>query len=163
MNRSMNVQISVDPKVTEWDQCIWTKEEQIVLLLYNVLLETGIQLSNIEVSLFFTGDEEITSYNNNYRKKNCPTNVLSFPVDDMPERQDPDEVVLLGDIILSWHTINREALENNISMNDHICHLIIHGFLHLIGYSHDSEKKAQIMEGIESSCMVKLGFSDPYM
>ena len=92
--------------------------------------------------------------NNQYRKKNEPTNVLSFLISDKP---------LLGDIILCHSVIKKEALAQKKSIDDHYAHLIIHGYLHLIGFDHTKNDDALTMENKEIAVLKKLGIKNPYL
>ena len=92
--------------------------------------------------------------NNQYRKKNAPTNVLSFLINDKP---------LLGDIILCHSVIKKEALAQKKSIDDHYAHLIIHGYLHLIGFDHTKNDDALTMENKEIAILKKLGIKNPYL
>ena len=100
------------------------------------------------------GKAESQLLNNQYRKKNEPTNVLSFLINDKP---------LLGDIILCHSVIKKEALAQKKSIDDHYAHLIIHGYLHLIGFDHTKNDDALTMENKEIAVLKKLGFKNPYL
>jgi probable rRNA maturation factor len=99
-------------------------------------------------------EAESQSLNNQYRKKNEPTNVLSFLINNKP---------LLGDIILCHSVIKREALEQRKRIEHHYAHLIIHGYLHLLGFNHTKNDDAVIMENKEIYVLKKLGINNPYM
>ena len=99
-------------------------------------------------------EAESQSINNQYRKKNEPTNVLSFLINDKP---------LLGDIILCHSVIKKEALAQKKSIDDHYAHLIIHGYLHLIGFDHTKNDDALTMENKEIAVLKKLGIKNPYL
>ncbi|MEP1230258.1 MAG: rRNA maturation RNase YbeY [Litorimonas sp.] len=107
-----------------------------------------------ELSVVFTDDAHVTQLNRDYRGKDMPTNVLSFPT-PFPEK-------LQGDIVLAYETIAREAGDKHIALRDHVLHLLIHGFLHLQGYDHPDEARAEIMEAIEISALRSLGIDNPY-
>ena len=107
-----------------------------------------------ELSLALVSDGEIQALNRDYRHKDKPTNVLSFP--------DNGPAPLLGDIVLALETITREAAEKSILLADHFSHLIIHGFLHLQGYDHQSEAEAAEMERLEISALAALNIDNPY-
>ena len=92
--------------------------------------------------------------NNQYRKKNEPTNVLSFLINDKP---------LLGDIILCHSVIKKEALAQKKRIDDHYAHLVIHGYLHLIGFDHTKNDDALTMENKEIAVLKKLGIKNPYL
>ena len=107
-----------------------------------------------ELSIALVNDADIQILNREYRHKDKPTNVLSFP--------DAGPAPLLGDIVLGLETITREATEKSISVEHHVTHLIIHGFLHLQGYDHQSEATAAEMEAIEIAALAALNIDNPY-
>lgn len=156
---------------------IWREENaRIKSFIKNLVLEIipqikiGEALKNeaeIEVSFLLTNDEEIQNLNKIYRKKDKPTNVLSFPAID-PATIENDEFLEenflpLGDIILSFQTIKKEAKEQNKTFNNHLTHLIIHSLLHLIGYDHETKAEAKIMEQLEIDLLKKLAINNPYI
>ncbi|MBY8828499.1 rRNA maturation RNase YbeY [Hephaestia mangrovi] len=122
----------------------------------------------IEISLRLTSDDEVRVLNRDYRDKDKPTNVLSFPMvqpdllETVSENSDDGEV-LLGDIVLAHGVCVREAAEKGISVEDHAAHLIVHGTLHLLGYDHVDDVEADHMEAIERDAMADLGLPDPYL
>ncbi|MHA1558712.1 MAG: rRNA maturation RNase YbeY [Alphaproteobacteria bacterium] len=104
-----------------------------------------------EISFLLTHDKEMQNLNNLYRGINKPTNVLSFP---MEEKKGPNEkYILLGDIILSWETIVKEAQIHEKILQYYIMHLVAHGVLHLFGYDHIHEKEAQLMSSLETEIL----------
>ena len=109
------------------------------------------------VSVLFAGDKKIIELNSRFRKINLPTNVLSFP--SFIER---NKKIFLGDIIFSAETIFKEAKRDKKSCNNHLIHLFIHGFLHLLGYDHQTEDNAKIMEGLEIKILKTLKIDNPY-
>jgi probable rRNA maturation factor len=120
----------------------------------------------LETSVIFTSDEDVHALNREWRGRDKPTNVLSFP---MLEREDllnlaPDgPPVMLGDLALAYETCAREAAEKGVALQDHAAHLIVHGFLHLAGYDHvHSDAEAEEMEALEIAILAKLGIADPY-
>ena len=106
-----------------------------------------------ELSLVFTNDEKIRALNARYRGKDRATNVLSFP---------QKTGALLGDVILAAETVAREAAVADKRLEDHMAHLIIHGFLHLLGYDHQGDREAEKMEQLERVALKRLGIADPY-
>ena len=120
----------------------------------------------IEVSVKLTDDAEVQALNRDYRGKDAPTNVLSFPMvqADLLETlcNSDDGEVLLGDIVLARETCAREAGEKHIPLADHATHLIVHGVLHLLGYDHMVDHEAEEMEALETRALAALGLSDPY-
>lgn len=118
------------------------------------------------VSALFTVDEEVHTLNREWRGRDKPTNVLSFP---MLEREEllvlgaDGPPVMLGDIALAYATCAREAAEKRVPLDDHATHLIVHGLLHLAGHDHvDSDAQAEAMEALEITALAKLGIADPY-
>jgi phosphate starvation-inducible protein PhoH and related proteins len=106
-------------------------------------------------AVLFTSDEAVKSLNAQWRGKDEPTNVLSFPA--------PDTAGTLGDIALAYETCAREADEQGKSLKDHATHLLVHGLLHLLGYDHEADDDAAEMEGLEKDIMASLGLEDPYI
>ncbi|MCE2927693.1 MAG: rRNA maturation RNase YbeY [Rickettsiales bacterium] len=108
---------------------------------------------NAQLTIVLADDAFVQSLNHEFRGKNKPTNVLSFSGDDD----------YLGDVILAFETIKREALDQKKTFRDHTAHLIVHGVLHLLGHDHDHEKKAEKMERLEIKILKKLGITNPYL
>lgn len=122
----------------------------------------------IELSVRLAGDEEVRTLNRQYRAKDKPTNVLSFPM-IQPDllatvtQGSDDGEVLLGDVILAHGVCAREAAERGIAVADHAAHLMVHGVLHLLGYDHLTDGEAEAMEAIERDALASLGLPDPYL
>ncbi|MBO9624222.1 MAG: rRNA maturation RNase YbeY [Sphingomonas sp.] len=121
----------------------------------------------IEVAVRLTSDEEVRTLNRDYRDKDKPTNVLSFPMiqPDLLEavtQNSDDGEVILGDIVLAHGVCLAEAEERGVSVADHATHLIVHGTLHLLGYDHMEDAQAEAMEDMERAALAKLGLHDPY-
>jgi probable rRNA maturation factor len=120
----------------------------------------------VEVSIKLTDDDEVRTLNANYRGKDKPTNVLSFPMvqPDLLDGLDigDDGEVLLGDIVLADGVCHAEAEERNVPLTTHATHLIVHGTLHLLGYDHIDDAEAEAMEAIEREALASLGITDPY-
>lgn len=113
-----------------------------------------------EVSFLFTDDASIKIINNEWRGQDKPTNVLSFPAFALRPGMAPKSV--LGDIVIALETVQREAAFEHKSFDHHLSHLIIHGLLHLLGYDHEADDDAQLMEGLERKILNALAISDPY-
>ena len=113
-----------------------------------------------EISLVFTDDESIRAINAEWRGQDKPTNVLSFPAFPVTPGTAPGP--MLGDIIFAEETLTREAADLGKSFDDHLTHLMVHGFLHLFGYDHMDDGEAEKMEGLETRILAGLGLSDPY-
>jgi len=117
-------------------------------------------------SLLFTSDEEIHALNREWRDRDKPTNVLSFPMMERVELLALDSKgppAMLGDIAVAHETCAREAAEKGVSVEHHVTHLLIHGLLHLAGYDHEiSDKDAEKMEALEVKALALLDISNPY-
>jgi probable rRNA maturation factor len=124
------------------------------------LAETGFAPEEgAEVSLSLTDDAEVRSLNARWRGLDKATNVLSFPA-VAPKRV--AGAPMLGDIALAYETLAREADEVPVPLADHYRHLVAHGFLHLIGYDHQTDRDAERMEALERRVLARLGVADPY-
>jgi probable rRNA maturation factor len=108
------------------------------------------------VTLLLTDDATIRDLNRRFRAQDKPTNVLSFPAPQNPER-------FLGDIALAYGVCAREAEEQGKPLGHHLQHLVAHGVLHLLGYDHESDAQADEMEGLERAVLAGLGIPDPYL
>jgi probable rRNA maturation factor len=120
-----------------------------------------------EISVRLTDDAEVQALNRDYRQKDKPTNVLSFPMiqpDLLETIADTDDgEVLIGDIVLARETCVAEAGERGIDVAAHATHLIVHGTLHLLGYDHIDDREADAMEAIERDVLASLSLHDPYL
>ena len=112
-----------------------------------------------EVTIRIVDNTESQQLNNDYRGKDKPTNVLSFPF-EVPEGIELD---LLGDLIICKQVVEREAKEQQKPLTAHWAHMVIHGTLHLLGYDHIIDEEAEEMEGLETEIMLELEFEDPYI
>lgn len=113
---------------------------------------------NAELCVRVVDEAEITALNHQYRGKDYPTNVLSFPCEAMPGV----DSVPLGDIVICAPVVAREAVEQSKPSESHWAHMVIHGALHLLGYDHHEAAEAQRMERLETQLVEQLGFPDPY-
>jgi probable rRNA maturation factor len=114
--------------------------------------------AHAELSVVLTDDAEIRRLNARWRSRDEPTNVLSFPV----PRNGKDLPRALGDIVIAYETTAREANEERKTIEQHLAHLAVHGFLHLLGYDHESAAEADEMEQLERNILAKLDIPDPY-
>lgn len=116
--------------------------------------------AHAELSLLFTDDAHVQVLNRDWRGKDKPTNVLSFPAfDTQPGDPLPP---MLGDIALAFETVQAEATLENKPFPHHLSHLIVHGLLHLLGYDHEDEEEAEEMEALERAILARLAIPDPY-
>lgn len=106
-----------------------------------------------ELSVALADDAMVQALNRDYRGKDKPTNVLSFPAPHGP---------LLGDVVIACETLLREAAEEGVGALDHLTHLTVHGVLHLLGYDHETEAEALRMEALETAILTGLGMKDPH-
>jgi len=112
-----------------------------------------------EAAIVFSDDAHIRALNRRFRQKDAPTNVLSFPAGaPLAGRYGP----LLGDVVLAFETVAAEAADKGVPFDDYVSHMIVHGFLHLLGYDHETEQEAVVMERLETAIMKDLGMADPY-
>ncbi len=125
----------------------------------NKAVGSVLNLENTEVSLVLSNDAFIKSLNNQYRGKDKPTNVLSFP---SPEEYKRMKIWLAGDIVVGLETLKREAEEQKKSLEAHFTHLLIHASLHLKGYDHVVDEEAEKMEAEEIEILQNLGYDNPY-
>lgn len=151
-------QIDLSIESGAWDEAVLViLAERAISAVFSVAeLEV---LDNTEVSLLFTDDAAIRKLNREWREKDKPTNVLSFP------GSDPQGDVygpLLGDIVFAHETVLREAEEMGIEFSDHVSHLIVHGLLHLFDYDHQDNDEAELMESLEKAILASIGIDDPY-
>lgn len=128
---------------------------------------TELAHENMLVSLVMADDEEVHALNKQWRAKDRPTNVLSFPMLSREEvlhaAKDTDAPGMLGDLILAHGVCTREAADKNVSVEVHAAHLIVHGLLHLAGYDHElGETQAEEMENLERKALALMGIADPY-
>ena len=130
----------------------WVGKEKLVERLAKKLISL-VKSDAQELSISLVSDRQIKKINLQFRDKNKPTNVLSFPAFDR---------LFLGDIVIAYETLEREAKEQKKKFNDHLTHLILHSILHLLGHDHEEEKMAQKMEKLEIKILKQLDIENPY-
>ncbi|AKM10520.1 rRNA maturation RNase YbeY [Croceicoccus naphthovorans] len=123
--------------------------------------------ANMLISVVFSDDDDVHALNREWRDKDKPTNVLSFPMLSREEVEalsdQPALPVMLGDIVLAKGVCAREAEEKSVALANHATHLLVHGLLHLAGYDHETgDADAEIMEALEVRILARLGIADPY-
>jgi probable rRNA maturation factor len=117
---------------------------------------------DVEVSVRIVDADESRALNQEYRGKDTPTNVLSFPAGRIEGL--PDEVpVQLGDIVVCASVVRDEAAEQDKNVADHWAHMLVHGTLHLMGYDHETDAEAAEMEALETQLLMNSGLKDPYL
>ncbi|PCI62738.1 MAG: rRNA maturation RNase YbeY [Kordiimonadales bacterium] len=151
--------------------CLQATQQEIIEASVVSALGAGISgpLPPAEIFVQLVDDDKSHGLNQEYRGKEKPTNVLSFPgvePDDLPDMlkqaAQGGPPVLLGDLVIASSVVAAEAEEQNKSFGDHLAHLTVHGVLHLLGYDHMEEDAANEMEELERSILSTLGISDPY-
>jgi len=146
---------------------LWAESPGAETVLREALAMAAAILSTspAELAIVLTDDSGIRRLNRDWRSIDKPTNVLSFPM------QTPGPIataapsappVMLGDIVIAFETTMREARAESKRFEDHLAHLAVHGFLHLLGQDHENDRDAEAMEGLERSILARLGISDPY-
>jgi probable rRNA maturation factor len=118
--------------------------------------------ARVELAVDLTDDARQQRLNRDYRGLDMPTNVLAFPAWAPGETLASDAPLLLGDVVLAFETVTREAEEQKKPLADHLSHLTVHGVLHLLGYDHRVPDEALMMEALERSILASLGVPDPY-
>ncbi|MFY2822778.1 rRNA maturation RNase YbeY [Ruegeria sp. MALMAid1280] len=162
----MNLELTIED--ARWQGLEPLAARAIQAVLDHCDLDAGL----CEISVLACDDPRIAELNAEFREKPTPTNVLSWPAEELAPGQpgqpplppEPDFTgeIALGDIALSYDTCAREAAEAGKPMDDHVTHLIIHGTLHLLGYDHIHDADADLMEAVEVDILGKLGLDDPY-
>lgn len=149
----MNLDISIDDR--EW------RAVPNLRKLARMAVSAVLPDDDVAIGLLFTSDARIAEMNGQWRGKPGPTNVLSFPVP--AETPVPaGEPRPLGDIVLAYGVISREALAQKKPVAHHVTHLIVHGVLHLLGYDHENDDEAGVMEAREIMILSELGMGNPY-
>ena len=156
----MTPAINISVTAKDWEQ-VYGLPGLAEAAILAALGESGIAVRpNTEISILFCNDAFIQKLNHQWRGIAKPTNVLSFPAAFAPG--DKRAPAALGDIVVAFETAANDADEAQIPLRAHVTHLLVHGFLHLVGYNHAADFEAKTMEGIERAALAKLGISDPY-
>lgn len=164
MVEALEIYISVEDE--KWNHFgDYKKICELVLEKTFIEAENNINLKNKkpEISILLTNDEQIQEINREYRGKDKATNVISFAsIDDGLDFIAEEETVALGDIVISYDTLEKEAKEANIEIEHHLYHLLCHGMLHLLGFDHIDDDEADEMEAIEIKIMDEFNIKNPY-
>ena len=158
----MELDIEIDgwPELPDWSTLCERAREAVAGV------EPALGNERLTASVLFTSDDRVHELNREWRGKDKPTNVLSFPMlerENLVQLGEEGPPEMLGDIALAFQTCEREAGEKGIDLADHTTHLLIHGFLHLAGHDHvDSDEQAAAMEKLEIEALAMLGIADPY-
>jgi probable rRNA maturation factor len=139
---------------------LWAAQPQAERTVRAAIAQAGAQTAagEGELSVLLTDDVAVAALNRDWRGIDAPTNVLSFPAGPAG----PKDRSMLGDIAVAYETTAREAADEGKPFDHHLAHLAVHGFLHLLGYDHESEAQAEEMEALERAILAKLAVPDPY-
>lgn len=154
MNLLLDVQIA--DELEGWSAYLPTDDE--LQHWATAALQERTDFAEPELTIRLVHNDESQELNRDYRGKDKPTNVLSFPFDAPPEVP----IELLGDLIICAPVVQAEASEQGKTPQAHWAHMVVHGCLHLLGYDHIKDDEAETMENLERQIMAALGFSDPY-
>ena len=143
--------------LTSGDFSISTQLENKLNIVFSLICEEE-KLSNCSVNLKILNNNEIQELNNKYRKKNSPTNVLSFTNEDISKSITGD----LGDIAISYQYLEEESRQQNKKFDDHLIHMLIHGVYHILGLDHKNNEMAAQMENKEIKLLKKINIDNPY-
>jgi probable rRNA maturation factor len=153
----MNPVIEVAIEAEDWAS-LQAPSQLAETAIFAAIWETGVALAaNAEISVLFCDDGFIRDLNRKWRGIDQPANVLSFPA-----AGDAAFAPLLGDIVIAFETASREASEAGRPLRDHVAHLLVHGFLHLIGHDHIGAEESATMEALECAILGRLGIADPF-
>lgn len=144
----------------------WRKRPTAKNIVKKAVLAAALAVSTrpAELAIVLSDDSAIQALNRDWRGKNAPTNVLSFPA--APPKKAPGKArpasPYIGDIVIAYQTVAREAVAEHKPFGHHLAHLAIHGFLHLLGHDHENDRDAQKMERLERRILKRLAIPDPY-
>jgi probable rRNA maturation factor len=144
------------------ESALWESAPEVEAVIARAAVAVGGELAlreGDEVGVTLTDDAAIAVLNKRWRDKPKPTNVLSFPSPPSPV---PGAPRFLGDIVLAFETIEKEAREEGKPFSAHLSHLTVHGLLHLLGYDHETDDEAEAMEALETRILAAMGIADPY-
>ena len=153
--------ISIDVGVEAGD---WAGEDELAALSRRAVdaavTRLGLGDAGSELSIVFTDNEAMRALNAQWRGKDKPTNVLSFPAFPLSPGDPPGP--MLGDVVIAFETVKSEAELEGKPFDDHLRHLVVHGFLHVLGYDHENDTDAEEMEAAERAILADMGIADPY-
>ena len=160
----LDIALDADPEwdsSTDWDAL--ARSAAAAAIAESAFPQLAQSVRPVELSIRLGSDAEVRALNAEWRNKDKPTNVLSFPMADTEELQSlhgPE--LMIGDIILAREVCAAEAADKAIPLPDHAAHLMVHGTLHLLGYDHHDDADAADMEAREVRALARLGIADPY-
>lgn len=162
---AITVEFSIEDDA--WEETLPWLRELALVAAEKALAAIGLEGRDVEVSVLLCDDERISELNESFRGKAAPTNVLSWPAFSLAppapgETPPPPPGDMLGDIAFARETLESEARAQHLTTDCHFAHLFIHGLLHLLGYDHETDADADLMEGAERRALAAMGIKDPY-
>jgi probable rRNA maturation factor len=151
------------------ESSLWAAQRGVKAVLRRAIAEAAAMVSTTagELAIVLTDDSAVRALNHRWRGKDEPTNVLSFPASiplaPLRAGKDKKSPRLYGDIVIAYETTAREAAAEHKPLRDHLAHLAVHGFLHLVGHDHVTEREAAVMEALEIAVLARLNVPDPYI
>ncbi len=161
----LDIALDADP---DWDSSNWAELARMAAtsaIAESAFPQLGSGSRSVELGVRLTSDDEVRALNAEWRGKDKPTNVLSFPMaeaDELDDTSPEGPELMLGDIVLARGVCVAEAADKAISIEAHASHLLVHGTLHLLGYDHHDDSAASDMEAREVRALARLGIADPY-
>lgn len=162
MSDGSTIEIDVAVEAFSWEAVPGAADlvtKAVIAACEGASTEYELDIDGAEIAVMLTDDDGIRTLNRDWRGKDKPTNVLSFPT---PETARSGGDPHLGDIAIAYQTVEREALSEEKSFANHLTHLAVHGTLHLLGYDHETPEEAEEMEAMERTVLATLGVPDPY-
>ena len=157
------LEISLQTDHPQWKKILQKSRKDFTRALQVTFDALDVPKKDFTVAVSFISDAEMQSLNAQYRNKDKPTNVLSFPmIEDFADLDQWPGPAELGDIVIAYETTSNEAELEDKTIQDHTTHLLVHGLLHLFGYDHMNKKDQKEMEEFEIEILVGLGIADPY-
>ena len=154
----------------DWQALLTEKQTFFATVAQNLLSQEGFSPTDLEISVVWVDADTISQLNHQHRQKDKATNVLSFAqfssIQMLQEAMQRHKTMaiptLLGEVFLCYEVIEREALEQNKSIFHHVAHMLVHGLYHLLGYDHQTDAEATVMEAKETALLKVYGIKDPY-
>lgn len=156
------LRLALEIEDARWNAALPNASDLIEKAVSLALADIEADGRTMEVGVRLVDDGTIQALNRDWRGRDKPTNVLSFPLGDPGPVIDPDFPWLIGDIVMSYDTVTAEATRDMKPLEHHVVHLAIHATLHLIGHDHEDEAEAEAMEAAEVRLLAGLGIPDPY-
>lgn len=161
-NHAAEAEVEISIETPKWRSRAPDAEALCRQAVGHALAVAGPREPRLEVSVVLADDRLLHRLNRESRGVDRPTDVLAFPCDPPGEAMPDGAPRMLGDIVISCDRVSRDARRSGAPFADRLRHLVVHGMLHLLDYDHDSEPRAEVMEGLEASILSEMGIPDPY-